>query len=115
MARLEELRGRHHVALRLSKMYVPSYFSQSITELPSDVWRRLFPIPYWDQIQARAAESKLDPFLVAGLIRQESEFNPGAQSRSNARGLMQLLPSTAKLVARKAPDARSRRYSVSNL
>jgi soluble lytic murein transglycosylase len=115
LARLEELRGRHHVALRLSKLYVPGYFSQGITELPPDVWKRLFPIPYWDQIQARAAEAKLDPYLVAGLIRQESEFNPGALSRSNARGLMQLLPSTARLVARKAPDARSRQYSLANL
>ena len=112
IARLEELRGRHHVALRFSKLYVPSYFSRGIGDLPTDVWRRLFPRPYWDQIQKRAAEAKLDPFLVAGLIRQESEFNPGAQSRSNARGLMQLLPSTAKMVARKAPDARSRNYQL---
>ncbi|MSO20190.1 MAG: tetratricopeptide repeat protein [Acidobacteria bacterium] len=112
IARMEELRGRHHVALRLSKIYVPSYFSQSIAELPPDVWRRLFPIPYWEDIKKRAAESNLDPYLVAGLIRQESEFNPGAQSRSNARGLMQLLPSTARLVARKAPDQRSRNYQL---
>jgi soluble lytic murein transglycosylase len=112
IARLEELRGRHHVALRMSKMYVPSYFSQSISELPPDVWRRLFPMPYWSEIEKRAAQSKLDPFLVAGLIRQESEFNPTARSRSNARGLMQLLPSTAKIVARKAPEARARRYSL---
>ncbi len=112
IARMEELRGRHHVALRLSKIYVPSYFSQSIAELPPGVWRRLFPIPYWEDIKKRAAESKLDPYLVAGLIRQESEFNPGAQSRSNARGLMQLLPSTARMVARKAPDQKSRNYQL---
>jgi len=112
IARLEELRGRHHVALRFSKLYVPSYFSQGIAELPPDVWRRLFPMPYWDQIKKRSAESGLDPYLVAGLIRQESEFNPEARSRSNARGLMQLLPSTAKLVARKAPDPKSRNYQL---
>jgi soluble lytic murein transglycosylase len=112
IARLEELRGRHHVALRFSKLYVPSYFSQGIAELPPDVWRRLFPIPYWEDIKRRSAESGLDPYLVAGLIRQESEFNPGAKSRSDARGLMQLLPSTAKLVARKAPDSKSRNYQL---
>jgi soluble lytic murein transglycosylase-like protein len=37
----------------------------------------------------------LDPYLVMGLIRQESGFDPHATSRANARGLMQLLPQTA--------------------
>ena len=49
-----------------------------------------------------AIENRLDPFLVASLIRQESEFNPGSVSRANAIGLMQLLPGTGKLVARQA-------------
>ena len=43
--------------------------------------------------------NRLDPYLVASLIRQESEFNPLAVSRANALGLMQLLPKTGKAVA----------------
>jgi soluble lytic murein transglycosylase len=48
-----------------------------------------------------AETNGLDPYLVAALIRQESEFNAGAVSRANAVGLMQLLPSTGKGLARR--------------
>jgi len=54
----------------------------------------------------------LDPYLVASLIRQESEFNPIAVSRANAVGLMQLLPRTGKLVAHQVD---LKRYSASQL
>ncbi len=46
--------------------------------------------------------------IILGLSRQESEFNPRAFSRAGARGLMQLIPSTAKLTARKAGLSYSR-------
>jgi soluble lytic murein transglycosylase len=115
MALLERERGRHHVALRYAKRYVPSYFAQDISAFSRDVWAALFPLPWWEQIKKQATAAKLDPYLVAGLIRQESEFDPRARSRSNARGLMQLLPSTARTVARKVPDSRARRYQLAAL
>ena len=46
-----------------------------------------------------AAKNHLDPYLVASLIRQESEFNPEAVSPANAMGLMQLLPSVGRGMA----------------
>lgn len=115
MARLETERGRHHISLRYAKRYVPGYFSRYIGELPPSVWESLFPLPWWDQIKKQASAAHVDPYLVAGLIRQESEFDPQARSRSNARGLMQLLPSTARIMARKVPDAKARRYSLGAL
>ena len=115
LARLEQNRGRHHVALRYAKQYVPSYFTRLRTELPDDIWRLLFPVPYWEQIQKQTTALQLDPYLVAGLIRQESEFNPRARSGSNARGLMQLLPSTARQVAKKVSDRKARSYQLSKL
>jgi soluble lytic murein transglycosylase len=115
MARLEQERGRYHVALRYAKKYVPSYFAQDIHELPRDTWALLFPLPWWDQLKKQATAAKVDPYLVAGLIRQESEFDPRAHSRSNARGLMQLLPSTARIMARKVPDPKARRYQLASL
>ena len=48
-----------------------------------------------------SASRYADPALILGLSRQESEFNPSAYSRAGARGVMQLLPSTAQLTARK--------------
>src|ERR1019366_2806215 len=46
-------------------------------------------------IEREAGRNNLDPYLVMGLIRQESAFNPQALSSANARGLMQVLPETA--------------------
>ena len=49
--------------------------------------------------------SGVDPYLAAGLARQESAFVPGIRSRANAIGLMQLLPSTAAGLARRVGPA----------
>jgi soluble lytic murein transglycosylase len=53
-------------------------------------------------LTAAARRRGLDPFLVAGLVRQESEFNPGAVSRSHAFGLTQVLPGTGRQFGRTA-------------
>lgn len=47
-----------------------------------------------------SGQDPIEPALLYALTRQESEFDPGAQSRAGARGLMQLMPSTARMVAR---------------
>jgi Soluble lytic murein transglycosylase and related regulatory proteins (some contain LysM/invasin domains) len=60
-----------------------------------------FPIHHADLIQREARKNGLDPAWVAAEIRAESTFNPRARSQANARGLMQLLPSTAAAVARR--------------
>lgn len=57
--------------------------------------------PYRDVLQPHAAELALDEAWVYGLIRQESRFIPDAKSRAGASGLMQLMPGTARWVARK--------------
>jgi soluble lytic murein transglycosylase len=66
-----------------------------------------YPRAYWELVSAAAGGKGLDPFLVAALIRQESLFNPDARSGSDARGLMQLLPSTAERYAAMAGVAAS--------
>jgi soluble lytic murein transglycosylase len=90
----------HHRAMRVLKSAVPGYFSMQVDDLPREVWEFLFPRVYWDQLSKHAAENDLDAFTVASLIRQESEFNRYAVSHANAYGLMQLLPGTARKVAR---------------
>jgi len=54
-----------------------------------------YPRGFWDLVVAASGRNQLDPYLVTALIRQESLFNPQARSISDARGLMQLLPTTA--------------------
>ena len=52
-------------------------------------------VPYAAQITAAAKANGIDPALLAGMIKQESGFNPNAGSAAGARGLTQLMPSTA--------------------
>ncbi|MCH7874296.1 MAG: transglycosylase SLT domain-containing protein [Gemmatimonadetes bacterium] len=65
------------------------------------VIRTVFPWPSRSLVEAEAREFGLDPYLLAGLIRQESSFESGARSRAGARGFMQLMPATARDVARR--------------
>jgi soluble lytic murein transglycosylase len=64
-----------------------------------DVWRLIYPVAARDTIVAESRSAGLDPALVAGLIRQESNFNPGARSPAGARGLMQVMPAVGKSIA----------------
>jgi len=86
--------------LALAKSY-PDYSQMFPEEMGREEWEIFYPHVAWDQINAWAKNRNLDPYQVAGLIRQESVFNPRARSHANAYGLMQLLPGTARLVARK--------------
>jgi soluble lytic murein transglycosylase len=92
--------GEHFRALRALRRALPSATTASIKSIPLPYWRILFPEPWWDTIVAESAKNNLDPYLVAALIRQESEFNPSAISPANAYGLMQLLPAVGKSMAR---------------
>ncbi|MCM2479008.1 lytic transglycosylase domain-containing protein [Serpentinimonas maccroryi] len=60
-----------------------------------------FPMPFRDQVLAQSRAIGLDPAYVFGLIRQESRFIMDARSHVGASGLMQLMPATARLVARR--------------
>lgn len=104
--------GHYDRAIEVMKRSVPSYFAVEIPSLPRPYWDALFPRPYWSDLKRFSVANGLDPYLVASLIRQESEFNPAAVSRANAVGLMQLLPKTGKLVA---SQAKLKRYNASQL
>ena len=101
-ARLYQDSGRYDRAIEVMKRTVPNYFAVDVPELPRSYWEALFPKAYWVDLKKFSTENGLDPYLVASLIRQESEFNPNAISRANAVGLMQLLPTTGKKVAKEA-------------
>ena len=92
--------GETYRAVRAIKRALPGAASASIQSIPLAYWRILFPEPWWDTIETESARNHLDPYLVASLIRQESEFDASAISRANAYGLMQLLPSVGKTMAR---------------
>jgi soluble lytic murein transglycosylase len=100
------------LAMRYIKHYAGGYLYLPLDSAPVRFWKLAFPLPYRAELERFSKENGLDPFLVAALIRQESEFNAKAISRSNARGLMQIEPVTGRELSRKL---RLRAYSTARL
>jgi soluble lytic murein transglycosylase len=69
-------------------------------ELPPDLLRRVWPDFFRREVVAAARENDVDPALVWAIIRQESVFGPDVTSQADARGLMQIIPSTGRALAR---------------
>ena len=111
-ARLFQENELYNRGIEIMKRAVPNYFAMDIPALPRSYWEALFPRPYWADLKRYSTQNELDPFLVASLIRQESEFNAGAVSHKNAVGLMQLLPGTGKKVAK---EEKLRHFSANQL
>ncbi|MGA3239813.1 MAG: transglycosylase SLT domain-containing protein [Bryobacteraceae bacterium] len=91
-----------YLGVKAMKALVPDYLNLPVPDAPREFWQYLFPMPYRPELVADAQAHNLDPNLVAGLIRQESEFNPDAVSPANADGLMQVRPGTGAQFARAA-------------
>ncbi|MFN3347070.1 MAG: lytic transglycosylase domain-containing protein, partial [Candidatus Bipolaricaulaceae bacterium] len=71
-----------------------------LSALPSlRAYRLAYPLAWEESVQRWSSAYGVDPFLVWAVMREESGFLPTAVSRSGARGLMQLLPSTARWIA----------------
>jgi soluble lytic murein transglycosylase len=88
-------------AITTARQVFPELESRRLEEGPEDAWRLVYPLVFEDLIEREASRAELDPMLVAGLIRQETAFQPEAVSPAGALGVMQLLPRTARLVARR--------------
>ena len=101
LAELANRRDQPELAIRSIKRYAPGYLFLPIAPGTEQFWRLAFPLPYRKALEQYSRERELDPFLVAALIRQESEFNARAVSRANAYGLTQVLPSTGRELSRK--------------
>jgi soluble lytic murein transglycosylase len=74
---------------------------KDIRGLPRTVWTMLYPKPFWGEVEQQAQTTALDPYLVVSIMRQESAFSTTTVSAAGARGLMQLMPGTAQLVAKR--------------
>jgi soluble lytic murein transglycosylase len=104
--------GEPYRAIRALKRALPYAATASIKSIPLSYWRILFPESWWEIIRTESAKNGLDPYLVASLIRQESEFDPTVVSYANAYGLMQLLPSVGKSMAREEGIAHFDTYQL---
>lgn len=59
-----------------------------------------YSLNYLDEIEKYSQEYKVDPKVVISVMKVESDFNPSAQSHTNAKGLMQIMPDTSKHIAK---------------
>jgi soluble lytic murein transglycosylase len=88
-------------ALNALRRSFPDYSQMKPEEMTREQWDVFYPLNYWDIIVQESRARNLDPYQVAGLIRQETVFITRARSGANAYGLMQVLVPTARLTARK--------------
>jgi soluble lytic murein transglycosylase len=65
-----------------------------------DAWKLAYPAPYHDIVEREAKRTTLNPALIYAIMREESAFDPDAESLADAYGLMQLIVPTAKTMAR---------------
>lgn len=101
LARHYKMKGDNTAAMVALQKSYPDYAQMFPEEMGREEWSFFYPLTNWSDIKKWAAARQLDPYQVAGFIRQETVFAPRAKSGANAYGLMQLLLPTAKTVARK--------------
>ncbi len=104
MLYISSIKSENNIPLN-TIVFLNKEIGQNPQLLNEQTLRMLFPKPYFDEFDR--ASPGLDTYLVLSVARQESGFNPNARSTANARGLLQLLPSTARIVngrGRKRPN-----------
>ena len=95
------IRSGHYAAgMSAARQLYPGLEGRRFEDVPREIWLTAYPLPYESELRAAASHAGVDPMLVAGLVRQESTFDTNAVSHAGAYGLMQLLPKTARLLAR---------------
>jgi soluble lytic murein transglycosylase len=94
--------GHVGAAIATVRQIYPQLEWRPFAQVPREVWLTAYAMPFESFIVARSTTAGVDPMLTAGLIRQESAYDPEAHSHANAFGLMQLLPKTARRFAKQA-------------
>jgi soluble lytic murein transglycosylase len=100
IAKIFRARNDNVQALNYLKKSYPDYSQMNPDEMRPEEWDVFYPLQYWDIIKQESRARGLDAYQVAGLIRQETVFNPRAVSSARAYGLMQLVVPTAVTTAR---------------
>ena len=98
--------GDYYRSLTLVVRKYERYLDGPANGVSGDLWLLAYPQGYWESILSYSRKYGQDPFFIAAIIREESQFSPEALSPAGARGLMQVMPATGEQVARsiKLPD-----------
>ena len=92
--------GAYHYALRLARARFRDKLERTGGPVTPGLWSVAYPTGLIPTIQAHGSNG-LDPFLVAAIIREESQYDGRAVSRVGAIGLMQVMPATANAVTQR--------------
>jgi soluble lytic murein transglycosylase len=106
-------RGDLRAGINAVKRAYPQYMAAGGEKLPSELLKVLFPVNYWPIIKRYSELHHVDPYMMAALCLQESNFTADVRSPANAYGVMQLLPSTGRQYAKSLHLPR--RFSISML
>ena len=91
--------GETAAGYRLARQFQAQIDRRKLMEPPLDVLHYLFPVPYKDQVKYHSG-TRIDPFFVYSVMRQESIFNFQIVSRAGACGLLQIMPATGRMLAK---------------
>jgi soluble lytic murein transglycosylase len=100
LAWLYSRQGDLRKGIGLMRRTYPQFLTAAADLLPIELRQVIFPLDYWPTIRRYAEARDLDPYLMAALVAQESTFQADARSSANAYGLMQIIPSTGRRLAR---------------
>ncbi len=92
-------KGERRKSILVIRDAFPALGTPHQAHLPEEARRLYYPLDYQETIRSWAARNRLPTHLVCSIVRQESAFDPQAQSWAGARGLMQLMPATARELA----------------
>ena len=91
--------GRLRLGINAMRRAYPEFLAAGGEALPQEILTVIFPVNHWEAINAHAREKKIDPYLLAALIAQESTFQADVKSSAGAWGLMQIMPPTGRQYA----------------
>jgi soluble lytic murein transglycosylase len=92
--------GDYYRSLILVLRNYQPYLDGRTRETPADLWVLAYPQGYWDSIATYSKKYGQDPYFIAAIIREESQFQAAALSPAGARGVMQVMPQTGEWIAR---------------
>ena len=102
--------AKYHAYIMKGKFAQPIHFAEqkiyeatlsgSLTKVDPRLWRFSYPRGYWQYVEKYSKQYGVDPHLTYAVIREESRFKSRALSRSWAHGLMQIIPSTGRLISK---------------
>jgi soluble lytic murein transglycosylase len=91
--------GDYYRSLMLVLRNYEHYLAAPAKGITEDLWLLAYPQGYWESVLAYSRKYGQDPYFIAAVIREESQFSPDALSPAGARGLMQVMPTTGERVA----------------